>query len=109
MLSEHRDMAVAQAFFRSAKSITGITPERVTTDGHGSYPRAIRSTLGRQVMHRTSAYKDNGLEQDHRGVKGRTRCMRGFKSFAGAERFCRGYDELRDLLRPCTRRNQHVP
>src|SRR4051812_49566071 len=66
MLSEHRDMAVAQAFFRSAKSITGITPERVTTDGHGSYPRAIRSTLGRQVVHRTNAYKNNGLEQDHR-------------------------------------------
>ena len=108
MLSEHRDMAAAQAFFRSAKSITGITPERVTTDGHGSYPRAIRSTLGRQVMHRTSAYKNNGLEQDHRGVKGRTRCMRGFKSFAAAERFCRGYDELRDFLRPCTHHNQYV-
>jgi putative transposase len=66
MLSEHRDMAAAQAFFRSAKSATGMTPDRVTTDGHGSYPRAIRSTLGRHVEHRTSAYKNNGLEQDHR-------------------------------------------
>ena len=36
MLSEHRDMAAAQAFFRSAKSVTGVTPDRVTTDGHGS-------------------------------------------------------------------------
>jgi transposase-like protein len=108
MLSEHRDMAAAQAFFRSAKSATGVTPERVTTDGHGSYPRAIRSTLGRQVVHRTSAYQNNGLEQDHRGVKGRTRCMRGFKSFASAGRFCRSYDELRDFLRPNTRHNQHV-
>src|SRR4051794_6641445 len=109
MLSEHRDMAAAQAFFRSAKSVTGVTPERVTTDGHGSYPRAIRSTLGRQVVHRTSAYKNNRLEQDHRGVKGRTRCMRGFKSFASAERFCRSYDELRNLLRLRTRHNQYVP
>jgi putative transposase len=109
MLSEHRDMAAAQAFFRSAKSVTGIIPERVTTDGHGSYPRAIRSTLGGQVVHRTSAYKNNRLEQNHRGVKGRTRCMRGFKSFASAERFCRSYDELRDFLRPNTRHNQHVP
>ena len=80
----------------------------VTTDGHGSYPRAIRSTLGRDAEHRTSAYKNNRLEQDHRGVKGRTRCMRGFKSFASAERFCRSYDELRNLLRPCTRHNQYV-
>jgi transposase-like protein len=62
MLSEHRDMAAAQAFFRSAKAVTGVTPERVTTDGHGSYPRAIRSTLGRQIVHRTSAYKNNRLE-----------------------------------------------
>jgi hypothetical protein len=35
--------------------------------------------------------------------------MRGFKSFASAERFCRGYDELRDFLRSRTRHNQHVP
>ena len=34
MFSEHRDMAAAQAFFRSAKAVTGVTPERVTTDGH---------------------------------------------------------------------------
>jgi putative transposase len=108
MLSEHRDMTAAQAFFRSAKSATGIIPERVTTDGHGSYPRAIRSTLGRQVVHRTSAYKNNRLEQDHRGVKGRTRCMRGFKSFVSAERFCKSYDELRNFLRPRTRHNQSV-
>jgi len=109
MLSEHRDMAAAKAFFRSAKSATGMTPDCVTTDGHGSYPRAIRSTLGRDVKHRTSAYKNNRLEQDHRGVKGRIRCMRGFKAFGAAERFCRGYDELRAFLRPRTRHNQHVP
>ena len=68
MLSEHRDMAAAQAFFRAAKATAGVTPERVTTDGHGSYPRAIRTVLGRRVAHRTSAYRNNGLEQDHRGV-----------------------------------------
>jgi transposase-like protein len=39
MLSEHRDMAAAKAFFRSAKSATGMAPERVTTDGHNSYTR----------------------------------------------------------------------
>src|SRR3712207_795490 len=58
MLSEHRDMAAARAFFRAAKATAGVTPERVTTDGHGSYPRAIRTVLGRRVVHRTSAYKN---------------------------------------------------
>ena len=76
MLSEHRDMAAVQAFLRSAQSATGQVRDRITTDGHGSYPRAIRSTFGRRVVHRTSAYRNNGLEQDHRGVKGRVRCMR---------------------------------
>jgi putative transposase len=108
MLSEHRDMAAAQAFFRAAKVVTGLPPERVTTDGHGSSPRAIRATLGRRVVHQISAYRNNGLEQDHRGVKGRIRCMRGFKSFASAERFCRSHDELRDFLRPRSRHNQLV-
>jgi putative transposase len=60
LLSEHRDAAAAKAFFRSAKSTTGLVPDRVTTDGHGPNPRAIRSTLGRHVEHRTSAYKTTG-------------------------------------------------
>ena len=108
MPSEHRDMAAAQAFFRAAKATAGVTPKRVTTDGHGSYPRAIGTVLSRRVAHRTSAYRNNGLEQDHCGVEGRTRCMRGFKSFASAGRFCRGHDELRAFLRPRTRHNQPV-
>src|SRR4051794_32631037 len=29
LFSEHRDMAAAQAFFRCAKAVTGITPDRV--------------------------------------------------------------------------------
>jgi putative transposase len=109
LLSEHRDMAAAKAFFRSAKSATGLVPDRVTTDGHGSYPRAIRSTLGRHVAHRTSAHENNRLEQDHRGVRGRIRCVRGFKAFGAAARFCRGHDELRAPLRPRTRHSQRVP
>jgi putative transposase len=51
MFSEHRDMAAAKAFFESAKMVTGITPDRVTTDGHDSYPRAIRTTLGPGLRH----------------------------------------------------------
>jgi len=109
LLSEHRDMAAAQAFFRSAHAVTGITPDRVTTDGHDSYPRAIRTTLGKRVRHRTSAYLNNRLEQDHRGIKGRYRPMRGFKCPRSAARFCRAYDELCNLLRPRSHDHQHVP
>jgi transposase-like protein len=102
-------MAAAQAFFRSAKAVTGVTPDRVTTDGHDSYPRAIRTELGKGVRHRTSRYLNNRLEQDHRGIKGRYRSMRGFKCPRSAARFCRAYDELRNFLRPRSRHHQHVP
>jgi len=109
LFRERRDMAAAKAFFRSAKTVTGITPDRVTTDGHDSYPRAIRTELGKAVRHRTSRYLNNRLEQDHRGLKGRYRPMRGFKCPRSAARFCRGHDELRNYLRPRSRRNENVP
>ncbi len=109
MLSEHRDMAAAKAFFRFATATTGFRPDRVTTDGHGSYRRAIRTVLGKAVRHRTSIYLNNRIEQDHRGIKGRIRCRRGFKSHDAAGRFCREHGELRNLLRPRHRHNQVVP
>ena len=109
LFSEQRDMAAAKAFFRSARAVTGVTPDRVTTDGHDSYPGAIRTELGRRVRHRTSRYLNNRLEQDHRGIKGRCRSMRGFKCPRSAARFCRGHDELRDFLRLRSRPHQHVP
>jgi putative transposase len=43
--------------------------------GHDSYPRAIRTTLGGGVEHRTNRYLNNRLEQDHRGIKGRYQSM----------------------------------
>ncbi|HEX2172571.1 MAG TPA: IS6 family transposase [Dehalococcoidia bacterium] len=109
LLSERRDLKAARAFFRSAKTVTGMVPARVTTEGHDSYPAAIRSELGCGVRHRTSAYLNNRLEQDHRGIKGRCRPMRGFGSVTSAGRFCRGYDELRSFLGARMRCGQQVP
>ena len=107
-LSETRDMAAAKAFLRSARSVTQVEPEQVTTDGHTSYPKAIAAELGTDVDHRTSQYKNNVMEQDHRGIKGRYRSMRGFKSFDAAHRFCRAFDEVRNFLRPASYINQSV-
>ena len=50
-----------------------------------------------------------GWEQDHRGIKGRYRPMRGFKCPRSAARFCRAHDELRNFLRLRSRHHQHVP
>ena len=108
LLSEKRDKAAAEAFFRSARMVTGRVPERVTTDGHDSYPGAIKAELGETVHHRTNRYLNNQLEQDHRGIKQRTRPMSGFKTITSAERFCRVHDEVRNYLRPRSRRNEVV-
>ncbi|GHO63143.1 hypothetical protein KSC_020350 [Ktedonobacter sp. SOSP1-52] len=100
MLSEKRNMEAAQRFFKQAVDVVGHAPDLVTTDGHNSYPRAIRETMSSYVQHRTSKYLNNRLEQDHRGIKQRYYPMRGFGTFEAAARFCCAFDELRNYLRP---------
>src|SRR5919206_833237 len=108
MLSAKRDMAAAQCFFRRAQTVAGRRPEQVTTDGHGSYPRAIAEVLGKEVKHRCSRYKNNRIEQDHRGIKQRYYPMLGLKSFRSAKRFCHSFDELRNYFRPRRSPNELV-
>jgi putative transposase len=108
LLSEKRDRAAAAAFVRSARPGTEIIPDRVTTDGHEAYPGAVKAELGEEGRHRTNRYLNNPLEQDHRGIKQRTRPMRGFKSVPAAARFCRVQDEVRNFLRPRSRRREVV-
>src|SRR5262244_2185130 len=85
-----------------------MIPSRVTTDRHGAYPGAIKTELGEGVTHRTNRYLNNHLEQDHRGIKQRTRPMGGFKCVESAQRFCRVHDEVRNFLRPRSQRNESV-
>ena len=114
MLSERRDMdarvpACGCRFFSRSLEVVGHAPEKVTTDGHDAYPRAIREILGEGVTHRCSQYMNNRLEQDHRGIKGRYGPMCGFGSFPSAARFCSAYDEVREYLRHRTRMHEVVP
>ena len=74
-------------------------PEQVTTEGHDADLCAIRETLGPVVHPRTSRYKDNRIERDHRGVKQRYYPRRGFGSFASAARFCAAFEEQRQYSR----------
>jgi putative transposase len=98
-LSEKRDMDAAKQFFAQAVAVVGHAPESVTTDGHRSYPRAVRETLGNEVVHRTNVYLNNRREQDHRGIKQRYYPMRGFGTFVSAARISRAFDELQDSFR----------
>jgi transposase-like protein len=108
MLSTTRDMAAAQRFFRGTLSVVDEAPQQVTTDGHDSYPRAIREVLGPKVHHRSSAYLNRRIEQDHRGVKQRYYPMLGFGALHSAERFCRAFEEVRQYFRPRRKRKELV-
>jgi transposase-like protein len=108
MLSATRDMYAAQRFFRSAQSVANTVPTQVTTDGHDSYPRAIRETLGAQVKHRCSAYANRRIERDHRGIKQRYYPMLGFGALPSAQRFCRAFEYVRQYFRLRRKQKQVV-
>ena len=97
-----RDRDASKKFCEQALAVVGHAPEQVTTDGHRSYPRAVRETMGDAVQHRTNTYLNNLLEQDHRGIKQRSYPMRGFGNVTSAARFCRAFDDLRQDF--CSRR-----
>ncbi len=44
---EKRNRDAAKQFFQQALAVVGHAPEQVTTDGHRSYPRAVRAHDGR--------------------------------------------------------------
>jgi len=108
-LSEKRDLDAAQQFFKQAVAVVGYAPEQVTTDGHRSYPHALRETMGIDVLHRTNVYLHKRREQEHRDIKQRYSPMRGFGTFASAARFGRAFDEVRQYLRPRHKEKEHIP
>src|SRR3712207_5959155 len=102
-------MAAAKRFFRQALEVVEQAPERVTTDGHDAYPRAIRETLGEEITHRCNSYLNNRIEQDHRGIKQRYYPMRSFGSTEAAGRFCQAFDEQRQYFRMRRAMCERVP
>jgi hypothetical protein len=56
-------MAAAQRFFHKTLVVAEKAPQQVTTDGHDSYPRAIREVLGHNVEDRDNAYLNRRIEQ----------------------------------------------
>jgi putative transposase len=101
-------LEAAKRFFQQAVAVVRYAPERVTTDGHGSFPRAIGETPDCDVTHPCNPYLNNRLEQDHRGIEQRYYPMHGFGSIASASPFCRAFEEVRQFFRVCTTMKQSV-
>ena len=56
-------MEAAKAFFQQTQAVTDVVPERVFTDGHSSYPRAIKEELGADVKHEVIPCLGNPIER----------------------------------------------
>jgi len=95
-VSARRATADAAAFFRRAIEATGAIPDEVTTDGAATYPPALAMVLP-GVLHEKGKRVQQRIERDHQHLKGRLRPMRGFKTLAGAQVFCRAHAFLRNL------------
>jgi len=58
-LSDVRNQAAAEAFFKQAQKTTGITPIQITTDKEPALYPAIETVFGAATKHRDSKYKNN--------------------------------------------------
>ena len=88
-LSDRRNVAAAKAFFKKATRHEGHAPHTITLDGSAASHRGVREMqnadmLPKSTKLRSSKYLNNLIEQDHRGIKSRTRPMLGFKNFNSA-------------------------
>jgi transposase-like protein len=100
-LSKRQDVGAAKAFFH--KTIRHERrPPHITLDGYAASHRAVREMqndglLPRSTRLRSSKYLNNLIEQDHRGIKSRTRPMLGFKNFSSAAITIAGVELLRRI------------
>jgi transposase-like protein len=105
--SQRRNSNAAQAFFEHALDETGVRPERVTTDKAKCYPVALRAVLA-DTEHRTSKYRNTGIERDHGHLNERLYPMRGFKQEASAGIITRGRARVGNLRNGFSSLTLHV-
>jgi len=105
LLTSKRDKKAAKRFFNKAlKSKNNVIPRVITIDKSGANLSAINSlkqensdVLGSLEV-RQNKYLNNIVEQDHRFIKKKVRCLLGFKSFNTAKRILSGI-EIMNMIR----------
>jgi len=77
-------------------------PHTITLDGYRASHRAVREMrtdglLSKRTRLRSSKYLNNLIQQDHRGIRARTRPMLGFKNFSSVAITIAGVELLRRI------------
>jgi IS6 family transposase len=97
LLSIHRNLAAARAFFTRALQV-GTTPVEVTTDRAPVYPRVLDELIP-AALHTMEQYANNPMEADHGRLKARLRPMRGLKRHRSARTISTGHAFVQNLRR----------
>src|SRR3954449_7221180 len=100
LLTAKRDLEAAKRFFR--KALQGqplLSPDRIGTDGAGTYPPAIviarnEGLLARTPIHYVTKHLQQGIESDHFRVKKNMPRIGGFRSFGTARRTIQGFEAI---------------
>ena len=95
-LSDTRDEAAATTFFQQCFDTTCVIPEQITVDGEAAMSNAATTVFQGAATVRNCKYKNNLIEQDHRGIKDWIRNKRWFKAPFAALTVCTIFEEVRE-------------
>lgn len=96
-LQGKRDGVAAKRFFKRLLRSHGSEPRRIVTDKLRSYGVAHRELMP-DVIHDTSQYANNRVEQSHEATRARERGMKKFKSVRQAQRFLSAHAAVSNLF-----------
>src|SRR5215213_87068 len=100
LLTAKRDLEAAQRFFRKMlQEEPLLSPDRIGTDGAGSYPPAIAAArkdglLARTPLHYVTKHLQQGIESDHFRVKRPMPRIGCFQAFHTARRTIQGFEAM---------------
>jgi len=100
LLTARRDLEAAKRFFRKMlKDGPLLSPDRIGTDGAGTYPGAIAAArkegrLARDPVHHVTKHLQQGIESDHFRLKKNMPRAGSFQSFGSARRSIQGFEAM---------------
>ena len=102
LLTARRDLDAAKRFFRKMLNDGALlSPDRIGTDGAGTYPGAIAAARKEGRLARDPVYyvtkhlqQQQGIESDHFRLKKNMPRVGGFQSFNTARRSIQGFEAM---------------
>lgn len=100
LLTAKRDLSAAKRFFKKMlKSEPLLAPDRIGTDGAGTFPPAIKAAsqdflLPKDPVHYVTKHLQQGIESDHFRIKKNMPKIGCFQSFNTARKTIMGFEAM---------------